>query len=78
VKYNYPIIDLKGLTVIWAVKKLKRYLRNILFTIITDHSALKHIFGMIKFLMEGGNDRWSTSNSLTTLLNTGQAKRCFM
>ncbi len=42
---NYLIMDLEGLAVIWAVKKLKRYLRNVLFTIITDHSALKHIFG---------------------------------
>jgi len=41
---NYPITDLKGLAVFWAVKKLKRYLRGILFIIVTDHSALKYIF----------------------------------
>ena len=41
---NYPITDLEGLAVFWAVKKLKRYLRGTLFTIITDHSALKYIF----------------------------------
>src|SRR6266498_5531636 len=41
---NYPITDLEGLVVFWAVKKLKRYLRGTLFTIITDHSALKYIF----------------------------------
>ena len=43
-KHNYPITDLKGFSVFWAVKKLKRYLREILFTIITDHLALKYIF----------------------------------
>ncbi len=41
---NYPITDLEGLAVFWAVKKLKRYLRGISFTIVTDHSALKYIF----------------------------------
>ncbi len=41
---NYPITDLKGLTVFWTVKKLKRYLREILFTIVMDHSTLKYIF----------------------------------
>ena len=41
---NYPIMDLEGLVVFWAVKKLKRYLRGILFTIVTDHLALKYIF----------------------------------
>jgi len=45
VECNYPITDLKGLAVIWIVKKFKRYLWNILFIIITDHSALKYIFG---------------------------------
>jgi len=43
-KRNYPITDLEGLAVFWAVKKLKRYLRGILFTIIMDHSTLKYIF----------------------------------
>ncbi len=41
---NYPITDLEGLAVFWAVKKLKRYLRGTLFIIVTDHSALKYIF----------------------------------
>src|SRR6266540_2574209 len=41
---NYTITDLEGLAVFWAVKKLKRYLRGIPFTIITDYSALKYIF----------------------------------
>src|SRR6266511_6021202 len=41
---NYLITDLEGLAVIWAVKKLKRYLQNVPFTIIIDYSALKHIF----------------------------------
>ena len=41
---NYPITDLKGLAVFWAIKKLKRYLRGISFTIITNHLALKYIF----------------------------------
>ncbi len=41
---NYPITDLEGLAVFWTVKKLKRYLRETLFTIVTDHSALKYIF----------------------------------
>src|SRR6266498_1736599 len=41
---NYPITDLKGLAVFWAVKKLKRYLGETSFTIVTDHSALKYIF----------------------------------
>src|SRR6266542_588775 len=31
---NYLIMDLEGLVVIWAVKKLKRYLQNVLFIII--------------------------------------------
>ncbi len=43
-KRNYFIIDLEGLVVFWAVKKLKRYLKGIPFTIITDYSALKYIF----------------------------------
>ncbi len=41
---NYPITDLEGLAVFWAVKKLKRYLKGTLFTIVTDHLALKYIF----------------------------------
>ncbi len=41
---NYPITDLEGLAVFWAVKKLKRYLRGIPFIIVTDYSALKYIF----------------------------------
>src|SRR6266498_39511 len=41
---NYFITDLKGLAVFWAVKKLKRYLRETPFTIVIDHSALKYIF----------------------------------
>jgi len=41
---NYPITDLEGLAVFWAVKKLKRYLRGIPFTIVTDHLTLKYIF----------------------------------
>ncbi len=41
---NYPITDLEGLAVFWAVKKLKGYLRGTPFTIITDHLALKYIF----------------------------------
>ena len=41
---NYPITDLKGLAIFWAVKKLKRYFRGISFTIVMDHSALKYIF----------------------------------
>ncbi len=40
---NYPITDLEGLVVVWAVKKFRSYLRLKLFTIITDHSALKYI-----------------------------------
>src|SRR6266545_1258226 len=43
-KRNYPITNLEGLVVFWAVKKLKRYLRGTPFTIVTDHSALKYIF----------------------------------
>src|SRR6266540_5349890 len=56
-KRNYPITDLKGLAVFWAVKKLKRYLRGTLFTIITDHSALKYIFTKKK-IPEGRRGRW--------------------
>ncbi len=41
---NYLIINLKGLIVFWAVKRLKRYLRGIPFTIVTDYLALKYIF----------------------------------
>jgi len=41
---NYPITDLEGLAVFWAVKKLKRYFREIPFMIIIDHLALKYIF----------------------------------
>ncbi len=43
-KRNYPITDLKRLAIFWAVKKLKRYLRETPFTIVTDHSAFKYIF----------------------------------
>ncbi len=41
---NYLIMDLEGLAVFWAIKKLKKYLRRISFTIVTDHLALKYIF----------------------------------
>ena len=41
---NYLITDLEGLAVFRAVKKLKRYLRGISFTIVTDYLALKYIF----------------------------------
>src|SRR6266498_3578206 len=54
---NYPITDLEGLAVFWAVKKLKRYLRGISFTIITDHSALKYIFTKEE-IPEGRRGRW--------------------
>jgi len=37
-------MDLEGLAVFWAIKKLKKYLRRISFTIVTDHLALKYIF----------------------------------
>ncbi len=40
---NYLITDLKGLAIIWTVKKLKWYFRNMSFTIIIDHLTLKHI-----------------------------------
>src|SRR6266540_6559620 len=56
-KRNYPITDLEGLAVFWAVKKLKRYLRGILFTIVTDHSALKYIFTK-KEIPEGRRGQW--------------------
>jgi len=54
---NYPITDLKGLAVFWAVKKLKRYFRKILFTIITDHSVLKYIFTKEE-IPEERRERW--------------------
>ncbi len=54
---NYPITDLKRLAVFWVVKKLKRYLRGILFTIIMDHSALKYIFTKEE-ISEGRRGRW--------------------
>ena len=54
---NYPITDLEGLAVFWAVKKLKRYLREILFTIVTDHSALKYIFTKEE-IPEGRREQW--------------------
>src|SRR6266540_1136460 len=54
---NYLITDLKGLAVFWPVKKLKRYLRGILFMIVTDHSALKYIFTKEEIL-EGRRGRW--------------------
>src|SRR6266498_4401300 len=56
-KRNYPITDLEGLAVFWAVKKLKRYLREISFTIITDHLALKYIFTKEE-IPEGRRGRW--------------------
>src|SRR6266498_616936 len=56
-KRNYPITDLEGLAVFWAVKKLKRYLRGTPFTIVTDHSALKYIFTKEK-IPEGRRGRW--------------------
>ncbi len=57
VEHNYLITDLKGLAVIWAMKKLKRYLHNIPFTIITEHSAFKHIFEDDK-IPEERKERW--------------------
>jgi len=39
------------------VKKLKRYFRGILFTIVTDHLALKYIFTK-KEISEGRRGRW--------------------
>ena len=54
---NYPITDLEGLAVFWAVKKLKRYLRGTPFTIVTDHSALKYIFTKEE-IPEGRRGRW--------------------
>src|SRR6266542_3206134 len=54
---NYPITDLEGLAVFWAVKKLKRYLRGTPFTIVTDHSALKYIF-IKEEISEGRRGRW--------------------
>src|SRR6266511_1156247 len=54
---NYPITDLEGLAVFWAVKKLKRYLRGTPFTVITDHSALKYIFTKEK-IPEGKRGQW--------------------
>ena len=56
-KRNYSITDLEGLAVFWAVKKLKRYLRGIPFTIVTDHSALKYIFTKEK-IPEGRRGWW--------------------
>src|SRR6266498_1229952 len=53
---NYPITDLEGLAVFWAVKKLKRYLRGTSFTIVTDHSTLKYIF--IKEEIPEGRRGW--------------------
>ena len=54
---NYPITDLEGLAVFWAVKKLKRYLRETPFTIVTDYSALKYIFTKEE-ISEGRRGRW--------------------
>jgi len=54
---NYPITDLEGLAVFWAVKKLKRYLRGIPFAIVTDHSALKYIFTKNE-IPEGRRGQW--------------------
>jgi hypothetical protein len=54
---NYPITDLEGLAVIWAVKKLKRYLRYSPFKIVTDHSALKYLFSKDE-IPEGRRGRW--------------------
>ncbi len=54
---NYPITDLKGLAVFWAVKKLKRYLRETSFTIVMNHSALKYIF-IKEEIPEGRRGRW--------------------
>src|SRR6266540_2565498 len=54
---NYPITDLKGLAVVWVIKKFRSYLRLKLFTIITDHSALKYILEG-KEIPEGRRGRW--------------------
>ncbi len=54
---NYPITDLEGLAVVWAIKKFRSYLRLKLFTIITDHSALKYILEG-KEIPEGRRGRW--------------------
>ena len=47
-KKNYAHIEKEGLTVIFAVKKLRQYLYGHIFKIITDHKPLLGSFGQIK------------------------------
>ena len=55
---NYGITEKEALAVITAIKSFDPYLRNNSFTIITDHSALKWLFGTRKNEPVGRLGRW--------------------
>ena len=38
---NYGITDYEGLAVFWAISHFETYIHGMIFTVITDHSALK-------------------------------------
>lgn len=43
---NYTTTELKCLAVIWAIKHFYTYVYKQRFKLITDHSALKHLFNI--------------------------------
>jgi hypothetical protein len=44
---NYAITELECLAVIWAIKHFHAYIYGQRFKLITDHSALKHLFNTV-------------------------------
>ena len=47
---NYSQIEREGLAIVWAVKKLSKFLVGKQFTLITDHKPLQYIFSPQKSL----------------------------